>query len=373
MKNIAVGIVLVVVFGLSAASCFFGDGSGGSQTNQTEQDITEYITECQDLDENRSELLGEEATEVSSTGDIFFWLQFNGYDPTLHSMDGISSTRIDYGFSIGSGDDYNYRASTAAVATAEPSGDQIVYRLYDASQSNQLLGEVGFESPQDEQKWWAYDVDGDSLYVVTTGEETGLFEYVPGGTATFVTSLESAGCQVAEFWDFAVDGNTMVFVESGRIWRLDLGANEARWLGNQTEISGPVFFDDDWVMFVSAEGPFFFDSLTEELTDLGAAIEQNPYRINETFASAHLYLQDLARFEDYMIYIGNYGVFAYDLAADVVVPILLSPHSSEIRIDYRYPVVSESGQLAVTGLTSTSGAVGADGPIYSVDLSQVLP
>ena len=44
----------------------------------------------------------------------------------------------------------------------------------------------------------------------------------------------------------------------------------------------------------------------------------------------------------------------------------------EVRIDYRYPVALDSGKLYVTGLESTSGAVGAEGPIYQVDLTSVL-
>ena len=47
-------------------------------------------------------------------------------------------------------------------------------------------------------------------------------------------------------------------------------------------------------------------------------------------------------------------------------PILLEPHEAEVRIEYRYPTIVDSGALFVVGLTSTSGSVGADGPVYQV-------
>ena len=55
-----------------------------------------------------------------------------------------------------------------------------------------------------------------------------------------------------------------------------------------------------------------------------------------------------------------------------VVPILIEPRpevSDGRRIEYRYPTVLDNGLLFVTGLTSESGAVGADGPVYRVDLT----
>ncbi len=37
-----------------------------------------------------------------------------------------------------------------------------------------------------------------------------------------------------------------------------------------------------------------------------------------------------------------------------------------MRVDYRYPVALDNGTAFVTGLTSTDGAVGADGPTYKI-------
>ena len=68
--------------------------------------------------------------------------------------------------------------------------------------------------------------------------------------------------------------------------------------------------------------------------------------------------------------------------SDDITPVLLEPRpdapgqdpsSQPLRIEYRYPQVTTDGTLYVTGLTSASGSVGADGPIYSVDLKPLLP
>jgi hypothetical protein len=356
--------------------CFFGPGDdfggtdGGGLADSTEADRGDYISLQRRLDERRSEALGEDAGELAAVGNVLLWLDFSAFDPTLHSLAGGAGTA--YAFSIGSGNEHNYRASAQAIATAEPDGGSITYRLYAAGQPETLLGEAVFDAPGDEQRWWAYAVEGQSLYVVTTGAETTLHRYDPGGVATPVTTLESAGCEVGELWDFGVDAGVMVLVESGRLWRLDLGSNTCTFLGNDTEVSGSVDFRADGVLYESATGPFFASADGSTL-DVAQAILASPYRLNETYASSHLYASGLARFGAWVVYVGQSGVFAYQRESHEVAPILLHPIDGEVRVDYRYPVVLDDGTLFVTGLTSTSGAVGADGPVFRVDLAAVLP
>jgi hypothetical protein len=43
-----------------------------------------------------------------------------------------------------------------------------------------------------------------------------------------------------------------------------------------------------------------------------------------------------------------------------------------LDVEYRYPAALDDGKAFVTGLTSTDGATGADGPTYEIDLSAVL-
>jgi hypothetical protein len=51
--------------------------------------------------------------------------------------------------------------------------------------------------------------------------------------------------------------------------------------------------------------------------------------------------------------------------------VLLDTNDSPF-IEYRDPIVLANGVLFTTGLTSQTGSTGADGPVYRVDLDQVL-
>ncbi len=59
----------------------------------------------------------------------------------------------------------------------------------------------------------------------------------------------------------------------------------------------------------------------------------------------------------------------------MVSPVLLEPamgRVSTVRVTYGAPLVLGNGTLLVTGLESASGAVGVEGPVYRVDLADVL-
>jgi len=254
------------------------------------------------------------------------------------------------------------------VVTAEPGSDAVIYRAYDATTANRLLGMTSLPKPVG-AKWSAYAVDSSTVYIM---DGTTLKKWEPGGAVTAVTTLESAGVEAGEFWDFGVAGNTMVFIESGRVWSMDLAANRATWLMNQTEAGGSVDFRPDGVLFDTATGLSYYDYAQKKLIDMRAAIDANPFEINNTFASAAKFNTDFTRYKQWVLYIGQRGLFAYDFKADKITPILLSPNRADLRVDYRYPVALDTGVAFVTGLTSTSGAVGADGPTYTLDLKPLL-
>jgi hypothetical protein len=355
--------------------CFFGPDEyevpPTSYDDPSAADREAYSQLQHRLDLGRSEFLGERAGELAAVGDTLFWLDFAAFDPTLHSSKAGAAT--DYAFSIGGGNEFNYRASPQAIATAELAGGSVVYHLYRTGEAATAIGDATFPAPGDEQRWWAYAVDAESLYVVTTGDGTTLHRYDAGSAEpVVVTTLESAGCEVGEMWDFGIEAGTMMFVESGRLWSLDLASNTCHFLGNDTEISGTVDFRPDGVLYDSATGPFFLGADGSTL-DIAHAIAGSPYRLNETFSTSHHWYTDPARYGAWIVYIGQSGVFAYNRETADVAPILLSPIDADVRISYRYPVVLSDGTLFVTGLTSTSGATGADGPVYRVELGAVLP
>ena len=92
---------------------------------------------------------------------------------------------------------------------------------------------TSFPAPGSGVRWYAYAVDGADVYIVNTDTpgSTALLKWTPstGGMPTQITTLESAGATVGEFLDFDVSGNTMIFIESGRIWQ---------WTSQRTTPSG---------------------------------------------------------------------------------------------------------------------------------------
>lgn len=342
-------------------------------------DPSDYDALVNHLDQGRTEFGGEEIGEMYPAGNTIWWLEYRDWDPTLHSLDTETDKDVDYAVPLRF-DTLNVRVDEGTVGYAEPTGGNIVYHLYDAGRPNDEITTVTVTGPSDGQRWYAYAVDGTDLYVVVTPSPgdpgTKLFRASKGGQLELVTTLESAGCDVGEFWDFGVDGDTMVFIESGRIWTLDLAANEARWLGNEMQVQGTVEFTDDGVLFTAWDGsldvPWFFDYQSGELTNVAEQIAAVDFRVPGTSDTAHWYDGDITRWGNWYVYGGGVGIFAFDPDADRIEPIVLEPNRADLRIVYRYPVVTDNGRMFVTGLESTSGSVGADGPIWEVDLTTIL-
>jgi hypothetical protein len=358
---------------LLASGCVIpGSGSPSGDDDPTTKDVAQWNALVDKLDGQRTQFLDVNVQDLAAAGTRLYWYDNTNLDMKLDSFDALTQTRLAYTFSVGPGDRANFRGSTRLVVTAEPDVDPNVYHLYDATAPEHELDTTTFPKP-DGAGWQPYAVTGDAAYVVTTDPgNTVLYKWVPGQVPAQVTTLESAGVNVGEFWEFGVSGTTMIFVESGRVWKLDLATNHATWLMNMTEASGDVDFRDDGVMFQVATGLVFYDYSKDALVDVAALIDANPYQVNTTFASAAQYVEAFARWRTWVLYIGEDGLFVYDLAHDKIEPVLLSPERADLRIDYKYPVVLDDGEAFVTGLTSTDGAVGVDGPTYKVDLKTAL-
>jgi len=373
-------LVLCLCLGLGLLSGCVNAGSPGGPTGGTTSggdpaaDLAQWNQESAQFDARRSMFLGTNVQELGAVGNKVFWYDTTNFDFTLASYDDQSKKQLAYTFSIGAGDSDNYRASANLIVTADPTADPVAYHAYATGAPDTEVGNMTMPAPPGAQ-WDAYAVSGSTVYLVdtTTPGATALWSWIPGQSPTMVTTLESAGATVGEFLDFGVSGNTMVFVESGRIWKMDLAANKATWLMNQTEVSGTVDFRADGVMFSAATGLMFFDYQKNALVDVTAKINANPFQVNATYPTMSQVAQaDFARWNQQVLYIGDGGLFAYDMANDKITPILLSPISDTLRVDYRYPVALDDGTAFVTGLTSTDGATGADGPTYKLDLNPIL-
>lgn len=349
---------------LAAAACV---PSGPADDDPTEQDLAEYDELATRLGKRSRRFLGDEADELQAAARRIYWLQYASFDPTIHSS--LAGARVDYAFAAGT--EGNLRVSDDLVVTARREGDAVVYRAYDAAAASSLRGEVMLPAPTDEQRWWAYCVDGGTVYIVTTGAATTLHRWTPGTPPAAVLTLEEAGASVGIFLDFMVHQGKMLFVESGRLWTLDLATQTATWVGNRKEISGAVSTNGLGVLYVAADGPYYVENGTTR--DVRAEIEDSGYRLNATFASIHHFAADAVLYRGTVVYQGQAGMFAYDLRAKRVTPLLLEPRGPGLRIDYIDPQITDAtATLYVTGLESESGAVGADGPVWTLDLAAAL-
>jgi hypothetical protein len=170
-----------------------------------------------------------------------------------------------------------------------------------------------------------------------------------------------------------------MLIEQGRLWHIDLGAKTAHWLQNMTEIAGAVNFESDGAVFEDSTGLKFFEYSSGMLRDVSAELQASSYQLNATYKTAHLFYSkttgsNFTRFGPWVVYTANEGIFAYDLVGKRVTPVLIDVSTDTgHRVDYTYPASLDNGVLYVVGLTSEDGAVGADGPVYRTDLTQILP
>lgn len=352
----------------------YGGTDGASQADQEKYDAIR-----RQLEAHRAKALDDSAMELEAHGNVLFWKTYPGMAPQLHSHDADHDTTVDYAFGIGVSDDNDFRASSGIVATAKLGGDKVRYELFDARAANEPRGAVGFDAPSDEQKYWAYAVSGAALYVITTGDSHTIWKVGAGESqATKLFTLEEAGIDVGIFMDFAVENTTLMLVESGRLWRLDLQTREATPMRNETEISGTVSFELDGVVWEEATALRFFDYQENVVRDLGAELQGLAYAITSSHASAHFFASRTSgpshcRYGDWLVYTSGAGIFAYNLRSHAVQPVLLdTQNETDGRITYVNPVALRDGTLFVTGLSSSSGSVGAEGPVYRVELSDVL-
>jgi len=356
-----------------------GDDSGDDDgSDQTQMDVDQWNQLVMQDDMRRTQFLGNNFGALAPVGNQLYYQDETNYSPVLYRYDHASGATIQYAFSIGGGDDTNMRASSNLVITADDSDDPVTFYAYDATQANQVVDSTQLPAPEG-AKYDAYAVDGTTAYFVdqSTEGQTTLLRWIPGSgqAPAAVTTLENDGVDVGEFEDFDVSGNTMVFVESGRVWSLDLSSQTATSLMNMTQVNGEIDFEIDGVMFADENNDLqFFAYATKSITDVSAKIDTHMFPLNQTFASASQYDNvdaGFARWNNDVIYVGDQGLFAYDMTADTVTAIVLSPDLANLTIDYVQPVVLDDGTLFVTGLTSNEGDEGADGPVYQISLPAI--
>jgi hypothetical protein len=351
-------------------------GAGAGGTDPTTKDIAQYDALQAQLEKNRSQFLTPGASGLAGFGTHLYWLDFTNGPPTLQSYESTASKTTNYTFSIGDDTSYNYRVSNSIVVSAENTGSNTVFHTFALDQPNESLGDLLADPPSSGVEWWAYSPDGGDLYYVETEGMTTLMKWTPGqaspNSPTMLFNLEDLGVKVGEFQDFIIANGLMVFIESGRVWSLDLTTKVPVALGNMTESQGADVLTDG-VIISTATGPFFYSNATKMLRDIAAAIAASSYKLNTTFASAHLFDNGavttgntgFTNFNDVIGYIGESGLFTFDMKTSVVTPLLLNARDDSTV--YTSPVFLDDGSVFVQGLQSTEGDIGSDGPIYRLN------
>jgi hypothetical protein len=350
------------------------DDGGRPDTPDPNRDMAAYDRVADDLEARRVLAFGESADEINAVGNRLFWLEFPGFDPVLHAWT-ASGGEVKYAFAVGTGDAWGYRASEDIVVTTVAKGDGVEYQAWATTAADAWLGSFTLPKPSG-AKWFAYAAAGTDVWWVRdeVPGATEVWRKPAGVDALKVLTLESdCGIEVGEFWDFTVDGDRLLLLEGGRLWSVDVPTRKATWLKNQTEVQS-FAYDEAGVLYTAATGPFWYEHLSGNVTDVKAAIAASDYRLTPTHASSHLFYEGtVALHGDQAVYVGNSGIFRYGLRGGDVAPILLERFSDAGSVRYRYPTVMADGTLFVQALVSGSGSVGADGPIYRVDAASWVP
>jgi hypothetical protein len=336
-------------------------------------EVAEYDSLKAELEEKRSVFLKGEASHFSSAGNTLFWVEGEVGDPILHSYDSGSKQTTNYGFKVHlSGPSspspfagLNYSASTTMIATMNELDGANTYAV---GSENSPLGKLKLPAPPYGQKWWAYRVDGDNLYVMLQEEADGKFHlkrWSPGDAAlTEVLVLDDliAPNVMGPFYDFAVSGSTLIWDEGSRIWIAELTDTKAKWAKNERQVDS-ADFEKGSVVYSEAHELWRYDVASDSRENLTEKIRES-YEMNTTFAEAHYPRQHSTwvKREGVLFYEANSGIFAYDIDENKTQPMLLDGRDNSVI--YKYPSALVNGTIFVKGLESTHGSVGADGPTF---------
>jgi len=345
-----------------AGGCFAREDD--TAMDPTLADIDEWNELAAKLDQRRTQLRDRSVADVHVEGKRLVWAEYRELAPTLHGFSPVTGERIDYGFSPDVDGQAVFRASDQIVVTVELASGMVRYHAWAVGEPERELGVLSLTAPTG-IRWYAFAADQGAVYFVVEGAKTELRRWIPGGATTLVLAFEDIGVPVGIFEDFDVAGTTLILIESGRLWHVDLGTQVATWVKNETEVSS-VSFDEHSVLYPSARQLLWYDVAQGTTREVAAEIDANPWKVNDSFPNAHHYTADPVLVSGSVLYVGHKGVFLWHPARDEIEPVVLEPHDFAGRTDYVHPVGLTSRDVYVVGLHSDSGATGAEGPFYRV-------
>ncbi len=352
------------------SGCGLDDGDGSTSV---EEDIEQYESLKNQLSAGASVFVSGAAQDFRVAGNKLYWIDASVGAPRLLSYDDDTDSKLAYGFqpyltgpnNPNPVDNLNYAATASAIASTNHPDSTNVYR---AGVEQELLFGPTLPAPPYGQKWWAYALEGEALFVaLTVDDDYVVRKWLPGSAQPAdIANLSAliAPNVMGEFHNFAVSGDKLIFSEGARIWMVDLPGAEARWVQNDERATG-ADFDANGVVYSQHEVFWRYDWETDSRTELSGRMLTG-YHMNATFYQAHHPTRDTLWYKhnDTIVYVANSGLFSFDMVQGTVRPVLLDERDNS-RV-YRTPKVLENGTLFVKSLESQSGSIGADGPTLRV-------
>ena len=317
-------------------------------------------------------VIPEDAAMMNTSATALYFLRFPNYAPTLNRWSSVDGKHVTYSFSVGSGDDYNYRVSDELVVTAETRSG--IFHAYAADQANKEIGIATPEVPASGQKWWSYAVDGKSVYYVTeVGDTVELWTWQPPQKPELLHSFNQGTGKFGEIADIGVDSGELVIIASTGLWRVDLKTFEPHRANLKKEIGSNVSMNNGAITFetvlpAGAEIQHLAKG-SDDPIDLGAAIAASPYRLDATYPTAHIANEHgFTVWGDWLIYCADLGLFAMRLDTYEIRPLLLLPLGSDSEANFNHPYALPNGTLVVNSYAGTE----AGRSMLQLDLKGVL-
>ncbi|MFV8752886.1 hypothetical protein ACNOYE_20260 [Nannocystaceae bacterium ST9] len=374
--------ICALVAPLSLAGCglVFGGGEPEDPVDSVAHDLAEFDALASDLESARTLELDEQVDAIQTGGDWLAWLE--GGTTAQFGARKLPGG-IDRSGPVPIGDEqtaWNFRMSSSHAMTAHRAGGQVLYQAWSLDEGA-LVDELELPEPVG-ANWSPYALIEDRAWVIEdqVGAHSVLHWQLGVEPATPAGTLEQAGVDVDTLFDFGVAGaigsERLVVLADARLWLVEVGSWTATWIETDTEVGDSLAWSDRDLLFTTADGGLhvysFIDGSRRRIDEELAASD---WQLNATYTNIHLPTGEGATLVGArVVYLGSAGLFAYGLDDGAIEPVLLEPRwdpeGEAPRIEYVDLWPLGDARVIVTGLESESGSVGADGPVYSVEVDR---
>lgn len=348
------------------------------QDKAAEEDKSAYLQLAESL-KTKAQVskISSDVTSLRGSTSQFYHLEPLVMAPTVIRRNSRDSGLLRYKFSVGSGDDVNFEASDRMIATAENRTGKI--RVHTTEADGRLLGEINTPPLTGDAKWPAYSVSEGAVYFLTEeGGNVTVGKWRPDtNTSEALTTFAQDRANFGEIWALGADDLTLVITGTNGAWRVDLESFAVLKLEAKDQPGGHFSILKNEIIFETQRGELLWNKwgAGQETVNLSTLIADNSYRLNGGYASAHFFNgEEFCRWQDWLVYRGNLGIFAYHLVTNIIMPLQLVPLSDDERVHTTLsePVVSGDGILLMR--TTKSGYLGSLGAadILELDLNRLL-